>query len=64
MTWFGIKWPEKGWYAVKQNNQLTNPLKFISVLYLMNWFHNEKYVEMDFLSLEDRGIAPKEVVFV
>ena len=21
MTWFGIKWPERGWYAVKQNNQ-------------------------------------------
>ena len=20
-NWFGIKWPEKGWYAVKQNNQ-------------------------------------------
>ena len=21
MTWFGVKWPEKGWYAAKQNNQ-------------------------------------------
>ena len=24
LIWFGIKWPEKGWYAVKQNNQQTN----------------------------------------
>ena len=21
MTWFAVKLPEKGWYAVKQNNQ-------------------------------------------
>ena len=25
MTWFGVKWPETGWYAVKQNDQPTNP---------------------------------------
>ena len=24
MTWFGIKWLKKGWYAVKQDNQPTN----------------------------------------
>ena len=24
MTWFGVKWPKKGWYALKQNNQPTN----------------------------------------
>ena len=23
MSWLGVKWPEKGWYAVKQNNQPT-----------------------------------------
>ena len=21
LIWFGVKWLEKGWYAVKQNNQ-------------------------------------------
>ena len=24
MTWFGIKWPKKGWYTVKQNTLPTN----------------------------------------
>ena len=24
MTWYSIKLPEKGWYAIKQNNQPTN----------------------------------------
>ena len=23
MTWFCIKWPKKGWYVIKQNNQPT-----------------------------------------
>ena len=32
MTWFGIKWPENGWYAVKQNNQPTNLLIYVKAL--------------------------------
>ena len=24
LTQFGIKWPEKGWYAIKQSKQPTN----------------------------------------
>ena len=27
MTWFGIKWPKKRLYAVKQSNQLTISVK-------------------------------------
>ena len=26
MTEFGVKWLEKGWYDVKQNNQPTNQI--------------------------------------
>ena len=29
ITWFDFKCLEKGWYAVKQNNQPTNPLAII-----------------------------------
>ena len=36
MIYFGVKWPEKCWYAVKQNNQqlfYTQSLRFV-LLYL------------------------------
>ena len=32
MTWFGVKWPEKGWYTVKQNNQPINQI-FLGIVY-------------------------------
>ena len=30
MTWVGVKWPEKCWYAVKQNNQPINYLNLMT----------------------------------
>ena len=28
MAWFGIKWPEKDWYAVKQTTNYNQPTQF------------------------------------
>ena len=35
---FDIKWPEKGWYAVKKTNQPTNQPTFAKSLRIIN-FH-------------------------
>ena len=32
--WFGIKWPEKDWYAVKQNKRLINQPTLFSISWL------------------------------
>ena len=31
MTWFGIKWPEKGWYTLNQNYQPSMVQRLINI---------------------------------
>ena len=48
MTWFGFKWPEKGWYAVKQNNQPTNqPTKLNTLLIIEGHLAEPEFWEVN-----------------
>ena len=47
MTWFGIKWPEKGWYAVKQNNQPTNLIQWERQMMLSELIDNRYPLSME-----------------
>ena len=48
ITSFGVKWPGKGWYAVKQNNQLTNQCAKTSFVFFLKSnlpaFRNHIYI--------------------
>ena len=47
MVWFSVKWLEKWWYAVKQNNEPTNQSAILNInnlytvkLFPVNFFSN------------------------
>ena len=40
MIWFDLKWPEKGWYAVKKITQSTNHIIIIIIIIIIVSFNS------------------------
>ena len=48
MTYFSVKWPEKGWYNVKQNKQPTNQNSHRKINSVSNYVRNKMYLHNHF----------------